>query len=190
MKKLALLFFLAAFVAFLLITPRGNSMLAGAGRWLVVTTPQRRVDLIVALGGDRGRQEAAADLLGRDRGHFLLFVGADARQRDYACLNLPAPRCLPVPPPAWTTGEEAAEVAGIMRSSHFNSVLIVTSPTHSRRALWIFRRALRGTGVEVLFAPSPNPAFPIDRWWKFHMGVKSVVTEYFGLGYYWVKGYL
>lgn len=162
-------------------------LLGRMGAWLAVTTPVHSVDLVVALGGDRGRQEKAAALFNRGLAGYVLFVGADARERDYGCLGLPPDRCLPLAPAAYTTGEEAVATRAVARAMRFRSVMIVTSPYHSRRALWIFRRAFRDSGVEALISPSPNPTFRMDSWWRSHVGCKVVIGELVGIGYYWMR---
>ena len=188
MKKLSMLLALGGLVALLIWTPPGHYVLAEAGRWLVVETPQKPVELIVALGGDRSREEAAANLLQAGRGKKLLFVGADARYRDYECLALAADKCLPIPEkPAWTTGEEAAEIAEVVRARKIHTLLVVTNDYHTRRARWILRRALAGTNVDLEIFPVPSRAFKIEEWWRYHMGIKAVVTEYAGMAYYWVR---
>ena len=159
-----------------------------AGRWLEVSTPIHRADVVVALGGDRARQEVAADLFHRGLANRVLFTGSDARERDYGCLDIPPERAFPLPPPSYTTGEEAGAVRTIVEAEHVRSVIIVTAPFHSRRALAIFRHALSGTGTEIMLAATRNPRYRTDRWWRDHMGVKSVLSEYAGLLYYWLHG--
>jgi len=161
-----------------------------AGRWLEVSTPLHPADLVVALGGDRARQELAADLFRRGFANRVLFTGADARARDYECLGIPTERAVPLPPPAYTTGEEARAVRTIVDAAGVRSIIVVTAPFHSRRSLAIFRRALRGAGTEVMLAATRNPRYDTDRWWRDHMGVKSVLSEYGGLAYYWLHGWL
>jgi uncharacterized SAM-binding protein YcdF (DUF218 family) len=66
------------------------------------------------------------------------------------------------------------------------SLLVVTSPYHSRRALWVFRRILSGEGVAVGIEPvatgdqSPVP----ERWWLSRQGWNSVAPEYVKFPYY------
>ena len=188
MKKLTFLIALLAFATFLLVTRAGNSILVGAARWLVVGTTPRHADLIVALGGDRGRQETAVELLHRGYGPRVLFVGADARERDYACLGVSPSEEVPLLEPAYTTGEEADHVRDLVRQRGYHSVLIVTAPYHSRRARWIFRRALAGTGATVEVSTTVIRAFTMDQWWTSHMGQKTIIGEYAGLVYYWILG--
>jgi uncharacterized SAM-binding protein YcdF (DUF218 family) len=175
-------------MAVLFLTPAGNPALSKMGNWLVVRTPVEHVDLIIALGGDRLRQEKAVELYRQGIARFILFTGADSRERDYGCLGLPPEATLPIAPAVFTTGGEADAVRGAVEQKKIRSILIVTSPYHSRRALGIFRRAFRGRGVEIEIATCDYPAFLLQPWWKSHMGQKTVLTEYFGLAYYWLRG--
>jgi uncharacterized SAM-binding protein YcdF (DUF218 family) len=186
-RRLAAVAVLCALVALIFVTPVGRLLLRRAAHWLVVRTPVDSVDLIVALGGDRGRQETAVELLRRGIGPRVVFLGADSRERDYECLGVPAAQAVGLLPPAYTTGEEADRVRDLVRARGYRSVLIVTAPYHSRRALWIFRRALRGTGVTVEVETTVVRAFQIENWWTTHMGQKTIGSEYLGLAYYWMK---
>lgn len=56
-----------------------ESLLVSLGRWLVVETPLREVDLIVALGDDRGRQVMAVKLLQQGAARQILVAGADVQ---------------------------------------------------------------------------------------------------------------
>ena len=58
-------------------------LLVSLGRWLVVETPLREADLIVALAGDRGREVMAVKLLQQGLARQVLFTGADVQPNDY-----------------------------------------------------------------------------------------------------------
>lgn len=164
-----------------------GAILVGMGRWLVVETPVREADLVVALGGDRERQEEAVRLLRQGLARWVLFVGSDVRLRDYRCLGVPEDQALVPPGPAYTTYEEAVATRKVVEERGLKSVLIVTSRYHLRRARWTFDRVLRDLDVAVATAPAPDASFSIDRWWTRHVGRKAVVTEYLGLLYYWLS---
>jgi uncharacterized SAM-binding protein YcdF (DUF218 family) len=161
-------------------------LLTRMGQWLIVEHPVKKVDLIVALGGDRGRQEEAARLLREDVAHWILFVGADVRQGDYHCLGVPIDRTVLPATRAFTTYEEAATTRQIIQKRDFKSVLVVTSPYHERRSLWVFKRVLQDTSVNLQITSSQGPAFSPDSWWKSDSGRRLVVKEYLGLAYYWL----
>jgi uncharacterized SAM-binding protein YcdF (DUF218 family) len=59
-----------------------------------------------------------------------------------------------------TTAENAAHVRAVARELGVQEVVVVTSRWHSPRALRLFRRSFRGTGVEVSVAPAPTASSP------------------------------
>jgi len=164
-----------------------ESLLVSLGRWLVVETPLREVDLVVALGGDRGRQVMAVKLLQQGLAHRVLFTGADVQPDDYQCLGVPVGQAMALPVLAYTTYEEAVAIRQIVQVHGLGSVLIVTSSYHARRAYWLFEWVFRDTGAELFIASVPNRAFTMDTWWKSHVGRKQVLMEYMGMAYYGLK---
>ena len=96
-----------------------------------------------------------------------------------------------VPPSACTaarrivgsTRDEAELVRDVCKKAGYNAVIVVTSPTHTRRAGSIFRRVLDGTGVEVMVAASKYSEFRAADWWKTERFVEAVVLEYQKLFY-------
>ena len=164
-------------------------LLINMGQWLVVETPLRQVDLIVALGGDRVRQDEAIKLLKQRIARQVLFVGADVRPHDYQCLGVSNEQAIAPPGPSYTTYEEAVVTRQVALERGFKSLLIVTSPYHLRRTSWTFEHVLEGTGVILSFYPSRNGAFSMDAWWKNYIGRKTVLNEYLGLAFYWASAW-
>ena len=60
----------------------------------------------------------------------------------------------------------------------YKAVIVVTSPTHTRRAGSIFRSALDGTGVKVMLVSTKYSGFRAADWWKTERYVEEVVLEY------------
>ena len=162
-------------------------LLVSLGQWLVVETPLREADLIVALAGDQGREVMAVKLLQQGLARQVLFTGIDVQPNDYQYFGVPIGQAMALPVLAYTTYEEAVAVRQIVQAHSLGSLLIVTSSYHTRRAYWTFERVFRGTGVELLIASVPPRGFTIDAWWKSHLGRKLVLIEYMGLAYYWLK---
>jgi len=156
----------------------------GLGEWLEPQTSLQDADLVVALGGDRVRQDAAVALLRSGHAKWIMFVGGDVRPHDYTCLDVPSERILAQPPPVYTTMEEARIVRQVIGEYRLRSLIIVTSPYHFRRTLWTFRRVFGKSDVALLTAPAPNPVFSSHDWWKTHLGRKQVILEYVALVYY------
>lgn len=160
-------------------------LLTNLGQWLVVETPIEKTDLVVALGGDRRRQEEAVRLLHSGLARWIVFLGADVRPSDYHCLDVPAKQILDPAIPSYTTFDEAKTARTIAQAHEFKSVLIVTSLYHERRALWVFKRVFRGSDVGLRVTSSPEN-LPFQTWWKSYIGRKLVLFEYLGLAYYWL----
>jgi uncharacterized SAM-binding protein YcdF (DUF218 family) len=66
------------------------------------------------------------------------------------------------------------------------SLIVVTSPYHSRRALWSLRKVFAGSGVEVGIDPvAPGGQSPAPyMWWTTRRGWREVAGEYAKLVYY------
>jgi hypothetical protein len=85
------------------------------------------------------------------------------------------------------TWDEAQEVRNYIEKWGYNSVLLVTSKYHSRRAYLIFKDALKGKAT-VISVPSPYDSYNPEGWWKRERDRKRVIMEYQKiLVYYWRK---
>lgn len=58
-----------------------------------------------------------------------------------------------------TTVDEAARVRALAAQRNWTRVLLVTSPSHSRRAAGLFAGQLKGGGVNVVSVPAPETRF-------------------------------
>ncbi len=162
-------------------------ILTDMGKYLIVTTPLEKADLIVALGGDKERRRDAVDLLRKGLAPKIMFTGYDVEGRDYQCEGVSEEETLLPPMPSYTTYDDALVVLKATEENKFRSIIIVTSPYHLRRAGFIFHKVFKGKDINLMFYASRNRAFPMDRWWSSYIGRKLVLKEYLGLVYYWVK---
>lgn len=160
-------------------------LLTSMGQWLVVESPIEKADLVVALGGDRRRQEEAVRLLRQGLARWIIFLGSDVRPSDYHCLDVPVNQILAPALPSYTTFDEAMTTRTVTQQRGFKSVLIVTSLYHERRALWVFKQVFRGSDIGLQVTASPEN-FSLHTWWKSYIGRKMVLFEYLGLTYYWL----
>ena len=89
-----------------------------------------------------------------------------------------------------STYDEAVVLRHYAEHSHIRSILLITSPYHSRRALWIFRRVL-GEDVRVAIDSRPPGNHTPDRkwWWLTARGWHYVGLEYLKFAYYLVRHY-
>jgi uncharacterized SAM-binding protein YcdF (DUF218 family) len=175
----------------------------GAGRWLIREDPPSHADLIVVLsGGMPYRAEAAAkvfldgdapevwvsrpespapDLLARG----IHFVGEEEYNRDILiALGVPESALHVFPETIVDTEQEVDEVAREMRDAGKTSVIIVTSPQHTRRvrALW---HQLVGDNLKMTVRAAWEDPFDADHWWRNTRDAHSVVREYLGLVNVW-----
>src|SRR5262245_17463478 len=91
-----------------------------------------------------------------------------------------------------TTHEQAVQVASLLRERQIQRIVLVTSPTHMRRSLAVFRAAGLDPVPSIApvrsdAAPPPPPLLP---------NIESLdlsddaVYEYTAFVYYWLRGYL
>ena len=89
------------------------------------------------------------------------------------------------PQPIVNTEQEIEEITGQMRREQIASVMIVTSPQHTRRvrALW---RKLAGKDLQMIVRSAPEDSFDADHWWRNTHDTFSVVREILGLLNAWL----
>lgn len=91
-----------------------------------------------------------------------------------------------------TTREQALAVASLLRDRHVERLVLVTSPTHMRRSMAVFRAV--GLDPVASVAPirsevsmPPPPLLPNS---ESLSQSDDAVYEYAALAYYWVRGWL
>jgi uncharacterized SAM-binding protein YcdF (DUF218 family) len=87
------------------------------------------------------------------------------------------------------TIDEAIVLRGKIEQAGFKSVLIVTSPYHTRRSLWVFDKVLKNDDVQIgIVSPAPGEQSPpVFVWWLTSRGWHFVAGEYVKAVYYWFK---
>ena len=88
--------------------------------------------------------------------------------------------------PVTGTFDEAEVVREYAQERRWQSILVVTSAYHSRRALWVFTKVFRDTGIRVgLIAVAPGEESPEPAtWWLSVRGWRLVPIEYVKMVYY------
>ena len=181
---------------------------AGA-KFLITEAPLDKADAIVILGGSatyKERAHEAARLLHEGRTQLILVTNDNMRgpwssaeqrnlyyyERSFDELRnagVAAQNIEVVMEPVTSTYEEAQVVREYAQQHGLQSVLVVTSAYHSRRALWVFSRVFRDTGIRIGLAAattgeqSPPPA----TWWLSTRGWKLVPSEYVKMVYYMIN---
>lgn len=88
------------------------------------------------------------------------------------------------------TADEAESVIRIARERDYESLLIITSDYHSRRALWTFEHVAKSESPELtigLMRTQSGDKYP-DRytWWLTPRGWRTVGAEYVKFCWYWL----
>lgn len=170
----------------------GVGALVALGHALAVEDPLAKVDVIVAVSGDRGpRTETAVRLWKQGYAPLLLFSGgsldpesvssAELMKRDAVRLGVP-PDAILVEPDSTTTEENARLVSRFMSRMGLRTAILVTSPYHQRRASVLFTRAFDAAGLEFRNHPARDPEWDPDRWWLDERSRSLTLVELAKLG--------
>jgi len=202
------IFFIVVLFYVLLIYFHGP-ILTQLGKYLVVQHPLAKSDLIVCLaGGDVERGLASADLFARGLAPKVFIArepipdGLETlKQRGIAYpesidlmamilkgLGVPESAVIRNDQPVESTFEEAERVGSLLKEKKYRSLILVTSPTHSRRAWLTFRKAIPDKEIRIVVMPTPYSKYRAEDWWKTRRYVREVIMEYQKLIYYKAKG--
>ena len=185
-SKLLFLIFVVVLVAILYVARHPILRFAG-DFWIVDETPQVS-DVIVILSDDNygaDRAARAAQLFKSGMAPRVLASGrllrpyagiAELMERDLKALGVPANAIVPVTHRATNTREEAIADAQAIAEHGWKKVLLVTSNYHTRRANYIFERALPA-GTELRVVSAPDSEYDPNNWWRTRNGLKRFLYE-------------
>lgn len=180
-------------LALLLIGVSHRWWLGAVGGFLIVQDPLVHADAVLPLAGDRYRVDEAARLFHADFGaQFLvtdswLYWGGKvdpagryaAQIREQALgLGVPGEHILVVEGTAATTYEEAHLLHAAATKHSLRSLVVVTSPYHTRRARRILNDAFQGSGVRISVQPVAAHWFTSRSWWQSREGWTIAAQEY------------
>lgn len=159
----------------------GSSLQAERVAWAAELFHQGKAPLVILTDdgteGPWSRQRQARPMMIERASDALLAAG------------VPVGRIVRLPGTVRSTHDEAMALRAYLHEQPLRSLLIVTSAYHSRRAHWVFRRVLGGSGTKIDVDPvPPGVQSPLpERWWLTERGWLSVAAEYAKLGYYFVR---
>lgn len=201
------------FIAFLFLFVLLGCWIAAApllADGLVVHRPLEKADAILVLSGsseflDRTHEATvafkagiSAKILLTNDGHQSGWIEAEKRNpyfverafKELVDRGVSEDAIEILPAEVHGTDDEADIVVPFAVAKKLGSILLVTSPYHSRRALWTFERAAAknsaslGIGVQI---PAENYRYPSRlNWWMSVYGWRSVGIEYVKFAYYWL----
>ena len=82
-----------------------------------------------------------------------------------------------IPDPAAGTEAEGQVLLSWCDQRQFRSILVVSSPDHSRRARRVLRRAMRGHPTSLRVRSARYSSFEPDRWWMTRVGIRTTIVE-------------
>jgi len=172
-----------------------------AGRWLVKEERPPRADaLVILMGSFPERVLQAYDLYYDGRADRIVIVeesmgpyqnleergvrietNSEQAVRSLITLGVPADSITLLPGDARSTLDEAVAVRDFLyHKPGADTLILVSSAAHMRRAALIFNRALRSQPVPVTIGCSPSSysGFNPDKWWRRKEDIQSVMSEY------------
>ena len=174
-----------------------GQILRGAGWALVVSDPLESADIIVLAvdSGGAGVLEAADLVHSGIALRVAVFAAspADSVEREFSRRGIPyedlAPRSVrllralgvtaieQIPRAVVGTASEAEILPGWCDQHRFRSIVVVSSPDHSRRLRRMLRRSMKNHQTRVAVRPARYSTFDPDRWWETRRGVRTEIIE-------------
>lgn len=175
---------------------------------LIVEKPLEKADVILVLAGSSvytERTEKAAEIYRQGSAPKIVLTDdgeqsgwsrteqrnvpyVELARRDLIAQGVPADNIEIVVPNGSGTIYEARIVKEKALENGWQSIIIVTSAYHTRRALWTFEKVFAGDTVEIGIVGAPTgrqtPA-PFE-WWLTALGWRLVGGEYVKSFYYWI----
>ncbi len=189
----------AVALAILLIMAAALAVFRREGRWLNREDPLAHADVIFVLSGGLpqraeeaakvfamgyapevwfSRPESSADELAELGIHF---VGEEEYNRQVLIHDgVPENAIHILHGPVVNTEEELQEAGRELRRTGKTTVILVTSPQHTRR-VWTLWQKLVGDNPRALVHAAHGDPFDPDHWWRNTRDILSVVRETLGL---------
>jgi uncharacterized SAM-binding protein YcdF (DUF218 family) len=201
---LRLLFFIIV-VIWVLAGVYRDPMLAAVGRFLIVSHPLEKADLVVCLGGSPVERGLEAAELVKEEYAPRIFISREeppegldilrARGLDYpenrelthemlTGLGLSPETLIISDVPAASTADEAEQMRSLALTEGFSRLIVVTSPQHTRRAWIAFRHIFKDGDVSVMIRPTRFSGFEPEGWWKRRKYTRDVILEYMKIVWY------
>jgi uncharacterized SAM-binding protein YcdF (DUF218 family) len=208
MKKPKKIFIALSIIIAILIL--GRLSLPSLGDYLVAEDEPQKSDIIVLLmGSGPDRMLGAVDLYHAEYAGEVLMVRNMVRGYDLVVsqgvkiphdtdiakevavqLRVPEEKITVLPGDALSTQNEAIQVREYLKSEpDIDSLIIVTSKSHSGRAKKIFIKAMESIDreIKVLSCPTEYDDFNAEKWWQNREDLKRGALEYLKLMHFYVK---
>lgn len=172
-------------------------LLDKAGKYIYAKDELKPVDVIVVLSGESEERVVYGAKLFKEgwarKNRIIMTGGPVVGRHTEAGLMKELAEELGVPgkyvllaDKSRSTEEDAKYTGEIMKRYGFKSIILVTSPYHSRRAAVIFKKMLQG--ARIISAPADKSWFSFDDWWKRTRDRDVVLSEYSKFIRLWIFG--
>jgi uncharacterized SAM-binding protein YcdF (DUF218 family) len=166
--------------------------LALIGRFLIVADPLQPADAIVPLGGEAAQERLAyaSKLFKQDYAQSFIIVNEDVKllgirtdynelaKREARRLRVPEESIVLAPGVVTSTVDEAFSTRQLAEIEGFRSLIVVTSPFHTRRTRRIFRDVFRDTAITIVVRPVVGHWYEADSSRASADGLRTTWTEY------------
>lgn len=194
MIKVIFLLFFFAFILFI----GHRVILDKAGDFLYEKDELKPADVIVVLSGEASERVEYGVKLFREgwaRKDRLVLTGgtvvwkyswSDLMKKHAMSLGIPEKNII-LEERAHNTEEEAKFTKELLNKQGYKSLMLVTSPYHSKRAAVIFRKVME-KDIKVISAPVEDSWFVFRDWWLRRHERAVILNEYAKLIWLWVFG--
>ena len=180
-------------------------VLTAIGEYLVVSSAPEKSDLIVCLAGnniERGLATADAFKMGLAPRIYIAREEVpdgywELKQRGVQYpetidllvmilkgLGVPEAAVIRGDTPSGSTWQEAELVKGLAEKMNYKSIVLVTSPIHTRRTYLTFKKIMGEKEYRLFVVPSPYSEFKAQTWSQSRRFEREVLVEYQKLFYY------
>ncbi|MBI1734800.1 MAG: YdcF family protein [Candidatus Rokubacteria bacterium] len=190
---------LRVFIVLLAVGVLVAASLPALGLFLVVADPLQRSDAVFVLEGHTPARELEAAALYHGRWAPLIVLArardplpeitrrlaGEPRPHERALRVLrhrgvPAAAIVVLDRGSENTAQELGVDFAFARERGFRRVILVTSPSHTRRVsvIWSWRYADR---IPAMVRPTSFETFAAERWWRSRHGLETAAHELFGM---------
>lgn len=172
-------------------------VLGKAGRYIYEKDELKPADVIVVLAGEEEERVAYGVKLfkeGWSRKDRIIMTGGPVVGR-YTSAGLMkeqaeefgvAGKFILLADRSRSTEEDAKYTGDILKKNSYKSIILVTSPYHSRRASIIFKEIL--PGIRIISSPSDKSWLSFHDWWKRPRDRDMVLSEWSKFIKLWLFG--
>jgi uncharacterized SAM-binding protein YcdF (DUF218 family) len=150
-------------------------LLSFSAKRLIQKDPLVKADVVVALCGDPRcyRERHALKLYRQGLARYIIVSGiptsfgvhtGESAKKFLLSQGVPE-KDIMILWNSWNTRREALDLAQLMRRKGWKSAIIVTSPFHSRRAIYTFRRYAPGFSFSSSPVEEDPRGWKPERWW-------------------------